>query len=408
MQIQTSLSSDGTMCTELQERQDASLVLPTSVEPLNAMQTELSSVHIGEGKLSDFTGEAAIGRIPVLSQDGTPLMPCKPAKARKLLGANKAVKKWSKLGIFYIQLAFNPKEPQVQSLVVGIDPGSKFEGISIVGRKDTVLNIMSEAVIWVKKAVETRREMRRARRYRKTRRRECRFSNRLSNHARLPPSTRARWDAKLRIIEQLKRMIPIQIAVIEDVKAETRQGQRSWNGNFSPLETGKAFFYRRLKVLGLEIILRAGHETQKLRELFKLKKLSNKSKPVFETHCVDSWVLAASVSGAKLPTTRSLYYLSPIRFHRRQLHRLQPKKGGIRRRYGGTINHQIKKGTLVKDVQYGLCYIGGNLNSRFSLHAIASGTRLTQNAKRADFKVLTRIAFRSSLLKNMGFHSEMV
>jgi len=35
-------------------------------------------------------------------------------------------------------------------LAVGADPGSKFEAVSVVGSKDTVLNIMLEAVDWVK------------------------------------------------------------------------------------------------------------------------------------------------------------------------------------------------------------------------------------------------------------------
>jgi len=69
------------------------------------------------------------------------------------------------------------------------------------------------------------------------------------------------------------------------------------------------------------------------------------------------------VTEAKHPTTRSTYYLVPLSWHRRQLHRFQPAKVGVRRRYGGTISLGLKKGTLVKHAKYGLCYIGGNLET---------------------------------------------
>jgi RRXRR protein len=68
-----------------------------------------------------------------------------------------------------VQLCYE-QEPDNQPLVAGVDPGSKFEGYSIVGTKDTVTNLMAEAPEHVKEAVETRRTMRRARRFRKWRR----------------------------------------------------------------------------------------------------------------------------------------------------------------------------------------------------------------------------------------------
>ena len=134
------------------------------------------------------------------------------------------------------------------------------------------------------------------------------------------------------------------------------------------------------------------------RERLGLKKIRNKSKPVFESQCIDSWCLAAMVTGAKHPTTKSLHYVVPLRWHRRQLHRLEAEKGGIRRRYGGTVSLGLKKGMLVKHFKYGLCYIGGSLKNRLSLHSLKTGKRITQNAKREDIKILTRIAFRTQFL----------
>jgi hypothetical protein len=157
--------------------------------------------------------------------------------------------------------------------------------------------------------------------------------------------------------------------------------------------------------MGLEVVVKSGDETKRFRESLGLKKISKKSEPVFESQCVDSWCLAAMVSGAKYPSTRSLYYLVPLRWHRRQLHVLQFAKGGVRRRYGGTMSLGLKRGTLVRHVRYGLCYVGGYRGNRFSLHSLRSGKRLTQNARREEFEVLTRVAFRVrfiSMSKEIG------
>ena len=89
-------------------------------------------------------------------------MPCTTAKARHLLKQGRAWPKRNKLGIFYLQLTYE-QTPSNQPLVIGVDPGSQFEGFSVVGTCDTVLNAMAEAPTHVKRAVEVRRQMRRAR-----------------------------------------------------------------------------------------------------------------------------------------------------------------------------------------------------------------------------------------------------
>lgn len=333
-------------------------------------------------------------RVPVVDAEDRPLMPCHPARARLLIKKGKALPKWNKLGIFYVQLTYEI-EPDNQLIALGEDPGSKFEGLSVVGTEHTVLNIMSEAVTHVKKASDQRKDMRRARRYRKTRCRQERSNNRRKGEKSLPRSTRARWEAKLRIIRQLLKIIPISHIVIEDVKAETKKKKRRWNESFSPVQMGKEHFYRNLRELGFEPILKQGYETKTLREQFGLKKSHDKREKSFYSHCVDAWALAASVSGAEKPDHTGFYYLAPLRFHRRQLHRLEPEKGGVRKPYGGTRSLGFKRGTLVKHPEYGLCYIGGYLNGRLSLHDRKTGKRLTQNAKPEDCRVLTSVSWRS-------------
>ena len=140
--------------------------------------------------------------------------------------------------------------------------------------------------------------MRRARRFRKWRRPK-RFDNRLHRKNRIPPSTRSRWEAKARIIAQLLSILPITDVVVEDVQAMTRPGKGGkWNTSFSPVQVGKDHLYRRLQEMGLGVHMRQGWQTKELREQYGLSKTKNKSKPSFECHAVDAFVLAASVSGA--------------------------------------------------------------------------------------------------------------
>jgi len=328
-------------------------------------------------------------------------MPTTPVRARLLLKQGKAKPYWNKLGIFCIILTYEV-EPDNQPLAVGIDPGSSFEGWSVVGTKETVLNGMSETPNHVKKAVETRRTMRRARRHRKCWRRPARFNNRLQGRTFIPPSTFSRWNAKIRILDQLQKILPITDVVVEDVAAVSKKNCRQWNKNFSPLEVGKRWFYASIRELGLNLSLRAGYETKELRDRFGLKKSSQKDKKTFSSHAVDAWAMAAEISGAEHPTETGLYYWTPIRVHRRQLHRLQPEKGGVRKPYGGTRSLGLTRGTLVRHVKHGLTYIGGNLKNRVSLHRRDTGKRVTQSARIEDCTILTRIAWRTTRYAGIG------
>ena len=342
-------------------------------------------------------------RVPVVDGRGIPLMPCTAPKARALLKAGKARPKRNKLSLFYLQLTYE-QEPNNQRLVVGIDPGASFEGLSVVGTKETVCNLMVEAPTHVKNAVETRRRLRRARRFRLWRR-PCRGQNRLAGKHRLPPSTRARWEAKARIVRHLATILPLSDAAVEDVQATMRHGVGGqWNTSFSPVQVGKEHLYRLLKGQGLTLYLYTGMVTSQLRERYGLRKTQHKDAQTFSSHAVDAWVLAAATSGAHAPTCTRLWYLVPVQLYRRQLHREQPAKGGVRRPYGGTRSWGFTRGTLVQHPQYGLCRMGGNdrKKHRVSLHAYKTNARLTQRAHPAQCCRLTRVAWRSWLIPDTG------
>ena len=58
-------------------------------------------------------------RVPVISKDGKPLMPTKPAKARKMIRGGVAKKCWSKTGTFYIQMLI-PVGEEVQDMFASL------------------------------------------------------------------------------------------------------------------------------------------------------------------------------------------------------------------------------------------------------------------------------------------------
>jgi hypothetical protein len=286
-------------------------------------------------------------------------MPTTPSRARRWIKSGKATPFW-KRGIFCVRLNVQPSNDYKHPIAVGIDPGSKREGFTVKSNLHTYLNIQSHAVDWVKDHVETRRTMRRARRFRKTPCRQNR-TNRLKNKERLA----------------------------------------------SPLEVGKQWFYYHLSKLGT-VELKQGAETKELRDNLGLTKSKDKLSDKFEAHCVDSWVLANwDVGGHIEPENKALLRVIPIRFHRRQLHRLEHDDGHKRPRYGGTISAGFKRGSLVKHPKYGLSYIGGYMDSPtkkepfrqvISLHCLKTSKRLTQNAKPQYIRFLTYNTWRAAFL----------
>jgi hypothetical protein len=198
-------------------------------------------------------------------------------------------------------------------------------------------------------------------------------------------------------VAQLVKVFPITDFVVEDIKAKTT-GRRRWDVSFSPLEVGKAWFYSELHRFG-QVYLRQGWETKELRDNAELKKSKSKMSEVFSAHCVDSWVLANSLVGGHIkPDNTQLFCVSPIRLHRRQLHVLQPAKGGVRKAYGGTRSCGLKRGSLVVHSKWGVAYVGGTMAGKISLHSTVDGKRLTQNAKPSDVRFKTYNTWRTQLL----------
>ena len=334
-----------------------------------------------------------MNHVPVVDMDGIPLMPTSGKRARKLMERKEATPFWSG-GVFCIRLNKEPSARNMQEVVVAVDPGSKREGYSVKSKTHDYLNITANAKDWVGKKLESRRNLRRGRRYRKT---PCRSPNQKNiKRNKIPAGTRVRWEWKLRIIEWLSKLYPLSKVIVEDIKARNKKGQRRWNSSFSPLEVGKNWFYDIIKEMGVELKLIKGHETKELRDQLGLHKTKSKLLETFDAHCVDSWVMAWNeVGGVPLPQHRRMMRIIPIQRQRRCLHREVPSKGGVRKDYGGTNKGGLKTGTLVKHPKYGLCYTGGfSKRDGLTLHSLETGNRIMRTSKKEDLNIKCSIYWR--------------
>lgn len=322
--------------------------------------------------------------VPVVDQQNNPLMPTSPARARRWVKSGKATPFWS-FGIWCVRLNIEPSARNIQDVAIGIDPGSKREGFTVKSKEKTFINVQSKAVTWVKDNVETRKNLRKTRR-RNAPYRQPRFSNRCSGKKRISPSTKARWQLKIRILKRLLRLFPITFVVAEDVQASNKKGKKKAQV-FQGVMQGKLWFYDQIRTLDLVLLLAQGYETSQKRKSLGLSKTSNKMEEVFSAHCVDSWVLASMAVGGIKPDNESLYLVDPMRKHYRNLHVHNFTKGGVRRNVGSTRSMGFERGSIVKHPKYGVCLAGGTSKQRISLHAM-NGRRLTQKAKPACVKFL--------------------
>lgn len=151
----------------------------------------------------------------VINQNGNPLMPCKPSKARKLLRDGKA--KVIHREPFTIKLKWLATE-YTQPLTLGIDSGSKTIG-SAVRDKDNQIYYLSEVQLRqdIKSKMDQRRMYRRNRRGRKTRYRKARWANRKNSIKcdRYPPTIRSKYNSLIKELIFVTKILPIKNLIIE-------------------------------------------------------------------------------------------------------------------------------------------------------------------------------------------------
>jgi len=162
-------------------------------------------------------------------------MPCHPARARELLRKGKAAvfKRYP----FTIILK-ERKGGEAQLVQVKIDPGSKTTGVALVaegkrGKRVVWAGEIEHRGLQVKSALESRRQLRRGRRARKTRYRQARFLNRTKPKGWLPPSLMSRVYNIQTWVRRLSTFAPVTSLSLELVRFDT---QKLENPNISGIE----------------------------------------------------------------------------------------------------------------------------------------------------------------------------
>jgi hypothetical protein len=260
-------------------------------------------------------------------------MPCRPSKARKLLARNLAEKRWNRLGQFYLRLRFDPKsEPnRGQPVCLAVDTGSRWDGLAVVTGKHVLTTAELVLPSGIAKKLETRRQMRRARRYRKTPRRAERFDNRRRPEGWIAPSQKAKVDFRIKIVDGLCRLYPVDRFAVEDVRFD--HYRKRWGKHFSTVEIGKTRFYEYLRSIG-RLNLYAGAETAEWRKKLKLPKNSRKSALRWDAHASDAVAIGCAETGCTVPAPPEFWVWRRFQNARRQLHKLKFKRGGARWREG--------------------------------------------------------------------------
>ena len=176
-------------------------------------------------------------RVFVLDKYKRPLMPCHPARARKLL-RNKKAAVYRLYPFTIILLNRTLEESILQPIELRIDPGSKTTGISIVAMFNNKPHVIWAAHIIhrghiVTMRLKSRAAIRRGRRNRKTRYRKPKYfklrskldssgkTNSSNKKGWLPPSLRSRINNTYNLTLKLLKYVPFDYIAVESVSFDT-------------------------------------------------------------------------------------------------------------------------------------------------------------------------------------------
>ena len=283
-------------------------------------------------------------RVAVFAPDGEPLMPTKASRARRWIREGKAKPMRTKLGIFAVQLTREPSGRDKQPVVLGIDPGSKYTGVAVATKNAILYSYNLELPTNVKEHMAKRRELRINRRYRKCRRRKCKFLNRTGH--KIAPSILARKQLELRVAQELAKVYPISEIKVEDVAFDHRN--KKYGKNFSQVEIGKNWLIAGLSKIAPTTTAK-GWMTARRRKESGLRKASDKAARTPEAHVTDAIALCSLVLGDINLMPFPFDVITRPKYSRRKLHMEQPAKGGMRKPYGGTTTPFVfRKGDYVE------------------------------------------------------------
>ncbi|MGN9842332.1 RNA-guided endonuclease IscB [Nonomuraea sp. H19] len=157
----------------------------------------------------------------VLASDVTPLDPCHPARARKLLASGRA--RVHRHTPFVIRLIDRTAtESTVQGVELGVDPGSKHSGIALFrvnskSRTGLYSLQLDHRGARIRDKLAQRAAYRRRRRVANLRYRKPRFSNRARPDGWLPPSLRHRVKTTVSWVRRFSQWAPLRAVHVERV-----------------------------------------------------------------------------------------------------------------------------------------------------------------------------------------------
>lgn len=193
-------------------------------------------------------------KVLVLDTNRKPLMPCYPARAKKLLASGRA----SVFRRYPFTIILHDRKVEnsvLQPMEIKIDQGSKTTGVALVvhGNQSSTVALAAhiEHRANVKSNLDSRRAIRRSRRQRKTRYRQTRFLNRTKPKGWLPPSLLSKADNILNLVIRFAKLTPISGIAIETAKFDI---QKLDNPDITGTEyqQGKMFGYTDKKAYLLE------------------------------------------------------------------------------------------------------------------------------------------------------------
>ena len=214
-------------------------------------------------------------RVFVKNLRGQPLMPCKPQKARKLLKTGKAVV--VKRSPFTIQLTTATGET-VQDITLGVDAGYAHVGFSavtdkaeLVGGEFTLLKGMPERL--------TARAMYRRNRRNRLRFRKPGFLKDTKDNGWLAPSVQHKLDSHVRLVNQLKSILPISKVILEVAAFDIQKIRNPEIEGFG-YQNGPQTDYRNVREY---VFHRDGHKCQN-------PNCKNRDKqPILQAHHIGFW-----------------------------------------------------------------------------------------------------------------------
>ncbi len=179
-------------------------------------------------------------RVFVLSNEGKPLMPTTPRRARVWLKTRRA--KVVRHEPFTIQLRFETTSYR-QSITVGVDSGSRTVGFATTANGETLLQAEVQLRTDISEKLTQRRAYRRTRRSRTTRYRVPRYSNRRRKAGWLPPSVSSKLAATLKAVRFVASLLPVRQVNVEIASFDT-QSMRDPEITGVAYQQGTLFGYR--------------------------------------------------------------------------------------------------------------------------------------------------------------------